>query len=256
MANDLAPVVLVHGVGLDHSMWDAMNQHVRVLLPERRVIVYDMLGHGDQPCKRGPFVLADFVTQLHSLLDHHEVSECDLAGFSMGAMVAQGFASAKPTRVRRLALLNSVYDRSESERSAVLARVVDVRSGGYDASIETALQRWFTPSFAASRPDAVHQVRRRLLHNDVGAYANAYQVFATADRELVALATSIACPTLVATGSDDKRSTPEMTQRLAVAVPNGRAVVIDGARHLMPIELPETVARLLTAFFSDEDAQL
>ena len=40
------PLVLVHGVGLDHTMWDLV---VDDLAADRLVIRYDLLGHGRSP---------------------------------------------------------------------------------------------------------------------------------------------------------------------------------------------------------------
>ena len=57
--------------------------------------------------------------------------------------------------------------------------------------------------------------------------------------------------TLVVTGGDDPRSTPAMTRALAARLQHGRAVVIDGARHLLPIERADLVADLVSTFLLD-----
>ena len=48
----------------------------------------------------------------------------------------------------------------------------------------------------------------------------------------------ISVPALAVTGEHDPGSTPEMTHRLAEALPHCRAVVIPGARHMLPVERP------------------
>lgn len=251
MSTPPTPVVFIHGVGLDHTMWDS----IVASMPDVRAVRYDMIGHGTAASLDGPYRLVNFVAQLGSVADTEGLQQMDLVGFSMGALVALGYAAAHPSRVRRMVLLNSVYDRTLAEREAVIERVAEVRAGGYAASIEQAIDRWFSPKFAAAHPDVVHGVRDRLQRNDDRAYADAYEVFATADAELVHVAPGINVPTLVITGSDDARSTPAMATLLADALPAATCHVIEGARHLTPLECPQTVAGLIQSFLSDIDRE-
>jgi pimeloyl-ACP methyl ester carboxylesterase len=240
------PVVFVHGVGLDHTMWDAVLSRMY----GDRLLRYDMIAHGQAHAPPGPYRLTDFVDQLATFAANESLGNFDLVGFSMGALVAQGFAAAYPERVRRMVLLNSVFDRTLAEREAVIERVAEVRSGGYSASVNAALSRWFSEEFAMEQPDVVAAVSNRMASNDERAYADAYEVFATADAEIVHVAARIAAPTLVITGSDDARSTPEMAHLLAKAMPDARVHIINGVRHLTPLECPDVVAELIDDFLA------
>lgn len=259
MAN--SPIVLIHGVGLDRTMWEPVASLLRgdrVDPVDREVVAYDMLGHGEAQKPTGPYELSMFVDQLAALVDSLSrthpagtvdmVNTVDLVGFSMGALVAQGFAIDHPDRVRRLALLHSVFDRTDDERAAIVARVEDVRSGGFLASIPTALARWFTPAFTREHPEVIASVRRVLEANDVDAYASAYEVFATADAILAERTSLIRSETLVLTGEDDQRSTPSMSRHLAAALQQGEAIVLPNLRHLAPLEDPPLVASVLRSF--------
>ena len=240
------PTVLIHGVGLDHTMWLPLM----TALSHHRTMAYDMIGHGAASKPRGPYTLHTFVDQLSGIADALDC-EFDLVGFSMGALVAQGFAlGSGGARLRRMVLLNGVHDRSDSERQAIVDRVAEVRAGGFETTVEPALQRWFTPAFAAARPAVVNSVRHCLLANNLRAYADAYEVFATADAELASRASDITQPTLVVTGSDDQRSTPAMAAALADALPNGRSSILPGLRHLAPVEAPDAVAALIDGFLT------
>jgi (E)-2-((N-methylformamido)methylene)succinate hydrolase len=248
--------ILVHGVGLDHRLWDSM----RASLPPERAgvaVTYDLIGHGNGPHRHGPYHLTDYVEQLLAVsdgggdggIDGGDSGEpIDLVGFSMGALIAQAFAAAHPRRVRRLVLLAAVYDRSPTERTAILERVAAVRAGGYLESVQVALDRWFSPSFADAHPDVVAAVRQRMFDNDPRAYADAYEVFATADADVVHSTQRISAPTLVIAGSDDPRSTPLMARRLAAALPNGQAMVLPGLRHCLMLEAPAQLAGLIDEF--------
>jgi pimeloyl-ACP methyl ester carboxylesterase len=240
------PLLLIHGVGLDHAMW----LPVMTALPHRRTIAYDLIGHGAAAKRPGPYTLQTFVDQLSGIVDALD-GEFDLVGFSMGALVAQGSAlGSSGARLRRMVLLNGVHGRTDGERQAIVDRVAEVRAGGFDTTVEPALQRWFSPAFAAAQPTVVNSVRQRLLANDLRTYADAYEVFATADAELAPRAAEITQPTLVITGGEDQRSTPAMAAALADALPNGRSAILPGLRHLTPLESPDAVARLIDEFLT------
>jgi 3-oxoadipate enol-lactonase len=237
-----APIVLVHGVGADLEMWDAVAER---LASRHDVVRYDMLGHGASAKPPGPYRLDDFVDQLRRLVDGLGFERFVLAGFSMGGLVAQGFALAAPARVERLLLLNTVFDRSPKERAAVEARVREVLNGGHEAGIAAALERWFTPAFRAARPEVVAGIRRRMETNDLQAYAAAYGLFAEADRDLAGRISSIEIPTTVVTGAEDRRSTAAMARTMAERMPHGCCHIIAGQRHMTPLEVPELVAALI-----------
>lgn len=241
------PLVLIHGVGADLDMWEPVAAR---LARRHQILRYDMLGHGESAKPAGPYRLADYVDQLRALTGHLGLASFDLAGFSMGAMVAQAYAAAWPKQVTRLVLLSAVHERSPVESEAVIARASGLTQETYRASIEEGIERWFTPGFRAKSPAVVDGVRRRMEANDFAAYQAAYTVFAHADRELAGLLGRIAAPTLAITGGEDRRSTPAMSRALAAKLPQGRCLILEGRRHLLPLEVPEAVAAAIEEFLS------
>jgi 3-oxoadipate enol-lactonase len=242
-------VVLIHGVGLDHAMWAAQAE---ALAGAFTVVRYDMAGHGLSARLPGPPDLAAYAAQLCRLLVELGIDAAHLVGFSMGGLVAQRFALDHPDRVRRLVLMNTVYDRPEAARHAVLERLETAVREGPSAGIEAALERWFTPGFRGARPDAIAAVRRRLEANDPEGFLAAYRVFATADRELAGRLFAIAAPTLVMTGADDRGSTPEMARLMVEAIPGARLDIIPAMRHLLPVEGAGHVNLALADFLRGE----
>jgi len=241
-------LVMIHGVGMELGMWDPM---AAALARQHRVIRYDMLGHGGSAKPAGPYALSDFVDQLQRLADALDLESFDLVGFSMGGLVAQGFAVRHADRLHRLILLNTVFRRSAEERAAIAARVKEVKTGSFGPSVDAAIERWFTPAFRNAQPDAVTAVRRQMFANDLDAYAAAYAVFATGDAELEDTVAGIACPTLVITGAEDQRSTATMAKALAAQIPEGRAEIILGQRHMTPLEVPQPLAAAISHFCRD-----
>ena len=58
------PLVFIHGVGLNHKMWDSQINS----LNDYSLITYDLLGHGRTPYNKAEVTLSDFSNQLNHLL--------------------------------------------------------------------------------------------------------------------------------------------------------------------------------------------
>lgn len=239
------PLVLLHGVGLDHTLWDELAPQLEA---DFDVLRYDLLGHGAAPGITGEARIEDFIAQLDAELDQAGWARAHVLGYSMGGLIAGAYAAARPQRVSRLVLLSTVFQRSPDEVEAVSARLQAAATQDVQAAAQVSLQRWFTPAFQAARPERVAAIGERLVRNDRANFLAAYRLFALGDPILAEAAPEIACPTLAMTGEHDVGSTPRMTRNLARALPDGRARVIEGQRHMLPVEDPWVVASALNAF--------
>ncbi len=238
-------VVLIHGLGLSHAMW----QWQMPRLAERfRVLSYDLLGHGGSARPGGVYSMAGFVEQLQHLVDGLGIEHFALVGFSLGGMIAPAYALAHADSVSALAVLHSAYDRSYSEREAILSRVRLAKTIGPQATVGPALQRWFTDDFARRRPDVLQQVREWILSNDPKEFAGCYRFLAEADADLVDRIAGISCPTLVMTGDQDFGNSPHMARRMVSRMPNAICRILPGLRHMALAEAPDAVLADLLPF--------
>lgn len=247
-AGEGPPVVLVHGLGMTRAMWDWQWP---ALTGRFQGVRYDLLGHGESDKPRQGYSLDRFVRQTADLMDGIGLDRAALVGFSLGGMIVRAFALAHPERVTALAILNSAHDRTEAERAAVLKRVEQAARDGPRATVEAALERWFTAGYAARHPEVLDRVRGWILANDPEVYPLSYRVLAEGDRELAAAVAAIRAPTLVMTGGEDRGNSPDMTRRLAALVPGARAEIVPGLRHMGLAEDPEAFNRPLLAFLDE-----
>lgn len=238
-------LVLIHGVGLDHRMWDVL---ARDLAADFTVIRYDMLAHGGSAKPPGPLSLRSFVDQLEALQRYFGLDPFAVVGFSMGALVAQAYALRHPDKVCRLVLLNGVRDRSDEQRAGVRARYAQAEAEGPQSIIDAAIARWFSADFQSRAPEIIASVRDRLERNTPRDFLAAYRVFGEAEDPTAEQLATIACPTLVVTGEQDTGSTPAMTQAIAAAIPGARAEILDGLAHMAPVEDPERVGEMMRGF--------
>ena len=240
------PLVLVHGVGMNHAVWAPQVAY----FAERgyRVIAYDMLGHGDSPLPPERVELADLRRQLRALLDELDIESAHLAGHSMGSLVAIDFALDAPDRVRDVVALNAVYERSAAQRAAVQDRARRLAEGSADATLDETLDRWFGPEQRARQPESIAAVRQWLDAVDPAGYARVYGCFASADDAFTGRLPGLAVPALFITGEHDPNSTPAMSSRMAAESPRGELAVVPGERHMMAWVEPDSVNPLIERF--------
>lgn len=238
-------VVLLHGVGLDHTMW---QRCVPELAAHHRVTLVDLRGHGASPPARAGTSLGELAADVVEVLDHIGAGRVHLVGFSLGALVAEHIAACHPSRVGTLSLVSSVALRTPEERDAVVRRLRMARSDPV-VTADAAVERWFDEAWRLQEPALVTDVRRTLLAQDQASYLACYTVFATGDEEVGPLLARITAPVLAITGSEDPGSTPDMSRRLASAIPDARVRIVPGARHLLPLERPRELAAALTEHF-------
>jgi pimeloyl-ACP methyl ester carboxylesterase len=239
------PVVLIHGVGLRLEAW---APQIESLAATHRVIAVDLPGHGaSSPIGRGSGLPA-FVDWFVATLDDLGLDTVNLAGHSMGALIAGGCAATAPARVRRVALLSAVHRRDRSASSAVKARAAELVAGIVDPI--APLSRWFGAEAQASAPYQL--VKSWLAAVDVEGYATAYAAFAEGDTLYADCWPGVTCPALFLTGALDPNSTPQMTLDLAAAAPQGEACIIAEHRHMVNMTAPDEVTAALRRWLTRE----
>lgn len=237
------PLTLIHGVGANLESWDEVALR---LTPYFTVARFDLRGYGGSG-RIGACSIDDFVADVAGLLDVLGSESTDLAGFSLGGLIAQHFATLNPARVRRLALLSTVAQRTPDERARVLQRADQVRDEGIAAVVAAASDRWFSPAFKAANPVRVEQRLQELIANDHRSYAAAYRVFGEADAGLRPEA--ITQPTLIVTGEHDQGSSPRMAHFLHDHIEGSELHILPKMRHSLLLEIPDQIAALLLEFF-------
>jgi (E)-2-((N-methylformamido)methylene)succinate hydrolase len=238
-------LVLVHGVSSRLEGWDGV---VAALGGRFRTLRFDLRGHGRSEKVRGRYELADFVADLAGLLDALGERRCHLAGYSLGGLVAQGFALAHPDRLDRLVLVSTVAGRTDEERERVMARYRIVETGVVGEHFQNSVSRWFTEDFQRRHPEVIAAAAAENRKMDPGCYAAAYRVLATAD--LADRLGEIRRPTLVMTGENDIGSNPRMARLMAERIRGARLEILPGMRHSILTEVPDLVAGLIEAFLA------
>ncbi|WP_297773889.1 alpha/beta hydrolase [uncultured Roseovarius sp.] len=230
-------VVMLHGVGLRAEAW--ARQIDALVADGFSVVAPDMPGHGDSPVLPGPAGLGDYTALAAECLDDAAV----VVGHSMGAMIALDLAARYPERLRGVVAMNAIFRRDSAAGKAVSERAAMLDPAQAPDPSEP-LARWFGERACPERKACEEWLRGV----DPAGYKAAYSVFAHANGPAAEHLEALRMPALFMTGSREPNSTPQMSQAMAALVPDGRAEIIQGAAHMMPMTHADMVNHKLGGF--------
>jgi len=237
-------IVLSHALGCDVSMWDSL---ANTLAAEHRVICFDHRGHGQSDSPPGPYTMAGLAEDAARVIEAAaEGRPVIWIGLSMGGMVGQELALARPQLIKALVIANSTSGYDDAARAMWQQRIATIEKSGLDAIADGAMQRWFSEPFRAANPATVARWRRRVVATDPRGYLGACHAvmnLATTDR-----LPKITAPTLVIAGEVDPGTPVAMSETIVRNVPGAKLAVLPGASHLSVLEQPQAFARAVQTF--------
>ena len=238
-------LVLIHGLGLNRQVWEA---YLPRLAQRYRVLSYDLYGHGESAAPPEQPSLSSFARQLLGLMDELGMRQATLVGFSLGGMINRRLAMDHPERVGALVILNSPHERDPAAQRLAERQALDSAAGGPGATLDAAIQLWFTESFRARRDDYIDRVRAWVLANDAEIYAACRQVLAFGVLELIRPQPPIEIPTLVMTCEHDSGSTPDMSLSIAAEIDGAQVIIVPQLQHMGLVENPPFFINAIAEF--------
>jgi 3-oxoadipate enol-lactonase len=232
-------VVLIHSLALDRSIWDGT---IPLLAAHAEVLVLDCRGHGRSSAGQQPFTCERFADDMAAVLDAAGWAEALVAGCSMGGCVAQAFAARHPARTRALLLIDTTAWYGPEAPAQWRVRAEAARSQGLSSLAAFQMTRWVGDAFreSGSGRAVVQKALEVFLANDVEAYAATCRMLGEAD--LRAALPGLKMPVSILVGEEDYATPPAMAEAMHRAIPQSTLAVLDGARHLTPLEVPERIA--------------
>jgi len=225
-------VVMLHSALGDSRLW---KRQVAALSAEHEVVTPDLPGWGETPLPTEPFSFVDAVA---------EHLPAALVGNSFGGAVALRTALAKQELISRLVLIAPglpTWDWSEEMRTYWAAEEAAWDAGDFDLATQVNLDFWVKPE----HQDEVRPQQRRAIE-----LQSAHEEPDVLWPEMAPLET-LAIPTLVVVGEDDKPDFRAIAQHLAEHIPDSVLAVVPAAGHLVGIDQPDELNRLLVDFLQD-----
>jgi 3-oxoadipate enol-lactonase len=234
---DATPIVFLHGVGSDKSVWHPQLDYFG---KTRRTIAFDYPGYGDSdPAPEGT-TRDDYAEAIHSAIHALDIERAHICGLSLGGVVAIALHHAVPNHCASLILADTFAVHPEG-------RAIYERSMTGSENL---------PAMAEARVDillaqpAAPRVRREVVETmsriDPAAYCIGAEAVWLADQR--ERAQEIRLPTLILVGDQDLVTPVDLSNELLDLVPDARMQVIEGAGHLGNLEKPAEFNRIVEAF--------
>jgi non-heme chloroperoxidase len=252
------PVALIHGWPFSGRSWEP--QLPALIEAGYRAITYDRRGFGNSSQPWGGYDYDTFAADLHTLLEHLDLHEVTLVGFSMGGgEVARYVGTYGSDRVVQAVLAAAV--------PPYLYKADDNPDGGLDdatiASVQaglTADRLAFVDSFVTNffrvgeRTDLVSEVLRG-YHRDIAAFASPKGTLdclaALARTDFRGNLAKLTVPTLVIHGDSDAVVPFEASGRRShEAIADSRLVLVEGAPHGLNVTHREQFNQALLDFLA------
>lgn len=249
-AGDGAPVVLLHGLFVDHSSWNAVIAN----LDGFRLVAPDLPGFGESekpPASRFSYQVDAFSEAVADLYAGLDIGPAGVVGHGLGGAVALTLAALHPELVSRLVLVDALcYEAPVDLRRRIALMPV---FGGF-----VFKQLWGRATFRGffremvasdSNGDEARVNRYYDAFNSPESRGSALATMrATADtRPLVAYTARIKMPTLVVWGGRDRMYPPPLGKRLAREIAGAGFELLDTG-HAPHEERPEQFSDVVRRF--------
>ena len=239
------PIVLIHGVGLTHEIWQPQLDYFK----DYTALSYDILGHGKTPLNIKNISFDSFSEQLLNLINELKFDKIHLVGFSIGSLIARNFAIKHNNLLQSLTLLGSIYKRSEEQQKIVNDRFALAKKNLKLS--RKALTRWFTDKYLEENPNTYEKISSILEKNNMENFLKVYELFVLHKND--ENFQNIKVNTLVMTGENDVGSTVDMSKKLSEVISNSQLKVIKDGKHLCGIECADDVNMTIKNFIEEND---
>lgn len=240
--NKNLPLVFLHGVGSDKSVWDFQ---LKELSKNRRVVALDYAGYGESDLPAEDLTRAVVAAYVFKTLDALEIERAHVCGLSFGGIIALEMFAQNANRIESLALADAFAKHPQAEE--IVERTFSF------------LEKMTMREFAERRvevllmPDAPEEVRRAVVETFS---MIPKQTFRWASRavwlaDYRSLLKEINVPTLVMVGDGDRIAPPDLSEQLAANIENARLEIIENAAHLSNLDQPEIFNRLVAEFIEN-----
>lgn len=213
--DDGVPTTLLHGFASDFELNWRGSRWIETLTRAGRLVVgLDFRGHGASDKPRDPAAYGEerLAADVVALLDHLEIGEADVVGYSMGGRVALRLAAGAPRRLGRAVAGGVGRAGAIREAEAIAERMLGGREPGHPIA-DTFYQ------FAASRG------------------VNELEALAACIRGLAASGpldtAAIAVPVLIVVGDRDELA--RGGEQLAESIAGARYVELPGRDHMSAV---------------------
>ena len=227
-------VIFVHGAGGNNLLWRRTLQR---LSGSSRAVAVNLPGHPDGPitCRS----VDEYAESLHDFLLEGRFGSPAVCGHSMGGAIALTLALRHPDAVGGLILA------STGAKLGVDQRLIQGLGDDPLKAIDNIITPW---SYSSVDLGTGREARTALSVSNLPVFLNDYLACQGFDvrHELPA----VRAKTLVVCGDKDRMAPPKWSHYLKANILDAELSFVKDSGHMLPLEKPEALAKLLQAFLA------
>lgn len=236
------PIIFIHPPLINRATF--RYQEVQLADPFQ-VITFDIRGHGFSPRSETPITYPLIVEDIVRLMDHIEIEQAYLCGYSTGGSVVLEALLTYPARFRGGICLGSMSEVSDLVvKSQITAATLLTRLG-----MKTTAALVICGSNADMR-ETFHNLYYEAIRGDIENWRQYFEVsmkYRCTDR-----LKAIKAPVLMIYGANDRRFSGYVHQ-LHRLLPNSTLAQIPGAKHYIPTKYAEAFHDILTRWVMEHE---
>lgn len=247
---DLSPVVCLHSLFLDGSMFDRL---VEAAKGQFRLIRPDFRGQGSSAPATADIVTMDTCADdMVALIEAMKLPPVNLVAASMGGDVAVRMVARRPDLFRSLVMMGSSVrgepaDQKEHFRGLLNEAAKTGFVGGHLDLLMSIMFGATTRSKPEAQPTLDHW-RRKMELLPLSSWPAMFGVLERSSA--AALLPDVTVPTLLFSGAEDFARPPEWGKEVADGVKGSRFIVLEGVGHSPLLEVPDTVIPQVLQFIA------
>jgi pimeloyl-ACP methyl ester carboxylesterase len=249
VTGDGEPLLLIPGTGQGGGLW--VNQ-IEAFSPTYRCIALDNRGAGRSEVTESDYTVQQMANDAIALVEHLGIERLHVCGQSMGALIAQEMAAARPDLVHTLQL-HSTFDRTASYphlRRQLEIRLQLVRKELWEIFGPNSVIWLNPPDYVNAHDDELTLQQERFFKNLPNATGLAGHFEADLAYDAGDRLRSIAAPTLITVGSQDITTLPSYGLAVQQQITGSEFHLFEGAGHLPFLQMPEEFNRVSLAFLA------
>jgi pimeloyl-ACP methyl ester carboxylesterase len=239
-----SPVVLIHGMGSDHTVWEGL---IPLLKEDYKVIAVDLRGHGLSSKTPGPYSIKVFAEDIHQFLETLNIDQAHFMGHSMGGVILQELAVVYPERFKSLTLISSFAYIDPPLKEILINLKKIITREGYKAFFDECLQLANTPEFIKENRELFSSIR-----DENARVCSVSSIVDTIDACLdVNFRDSIRdirTPALIIAGEKDVFTPPYHGIKISEGIRNSKMEIIEGGCHNLLVEKPFETYSVIKGF--------
>jgi pimeloyl-ACP methyl ester carboxylesterase len=230
------PIVFIHGFPFDHTLWDDV---IPELEDEYYCISYDIKGFGASEQGSGQYTMESYVDNLGNLIDHLEVVNPIIVGFSMGGYIALRANEKFKSKFKALILANTKTaaddDAAKLKRASAIANIEDE---GIEPFLDTFFSVAFSEQFIEKKPQVIETLKTKIMHfSPVGIKGGLLAMISRTDTTQSLEDTEL--PVLLISGENDKIISPDIMEHMANSIQNSTYISLKDSGHMSMVENPK-----------------